>query len=330
MAIEADASVTARWPGLLRHVREAFDARDDIDRCARVTLTLGAAASGRRVDRTPALSPFESIAVEVELPDGRFASRSVSRPEDLAPTLEALLLLPRRDAQVPTTPVASGSGLSSPTIAPPGVPGVSSPSTADVPVHHAPTIPTYDASPSSTPAQGHLRVELSLEAGARFGDGQSSVGVGALSFLDLSAWLVGFEGRLDRYRKLAGPSAGDAQGPPDGAAAALELAVLGGRRVRLDGLALDFLLGLAAAVQGTTTSQTQTPTGTITRSSSSDVPRLLLASRLNVGARSTVHTFVSIDGELGPTRAGGDVVPGAPRLPIWTLGLALGATVGTP
>ena len=39
MVIEADASVSARWPGLLDRVREAFEARDDIDRCARVKLT---------------------------------------------------------------------------------------------------------------------------------------------------------------------------------------------------------------------------------------------------------------------------------------------------
>jgi hypothetical protein len=60
------------------------------------------------------------------------------------------------------------------------------------------------------------------------------------------------------------------------------------------------------------------------------VPRLLLGARVNFSALSTLHTFVGIDGELGPPRAGdGGDIPDAPRLPVWTLGLALGATVGT-
>jgi hypothetical protein len=65
-------------------------------------------------------------------------------------------------------------------------------------------------------------------------------------------------------------------------------------------------------------------------SSTSTVPRFVLGTRLNFGARSTVRAFVGIDGELGPARAGDSVdMPNASRLPIWTLGLALGATVGT-
>jgi hypothetical protein len=189
----------------------------------------------------------------------------------------------------------------------------------------------YDRPPDAA-APSHLRVELSVATGARVGDGQTSLGLGALSFLDLSGWLVGFEGRFDRYQKVGDQKSAtpnDAQGPPDGASAALELAVLGGRRVRLGSVALDFLVGPAAALQGTSTSQVQTQAGTRTQSSSSTVPRLLAAFRLNLAASATLHPFVGLDGELGPARAGDDAPPGAPRLPIWTLGLALGATVGT-
>jgi hypothetical protein len=57
---------------------------------------------------------------------------------------------------------------------------------------------------------------------------------------------------------------------------------------------------------------------------------LLLGARVNFGALSTLRAFVGVDGELGPSRAEPTDVPGAPRLPVWTLGLALGATVGTP
>src|SRR5271167_3698729 len=83
VTIDAEASVSTLWPGLLSHVREAFEGRDDIDRCALVELRVRDA----------------SITVEVVLPDGRSAVRPVSRREDVAPTLEALLLVPQRSAQ---------------------------------------------------------------------------------------------------------------------------------------------------------------------------------------------------------------------------------------
>jgi hypothetical protein len=184
--------------------------------------------------------------------------------------------------------------------------------------------------PASAQHPGHLRVELSVVTGARIGDGQTSVGLGAVSFLDFSGWLVGFEGRADRYRSLAPAEPGppSPERPSDGGA--LELAGLGGRRFRFENVALDLTAGLAKAMQGTTTyvARPSSTGGTITQSSSSTVPRLLLGTRVSFSAQSTLHTFVGIDGELGPSRAGEDV-PGAPRLPLWTLGLALGATVGT-
>src|SRR5882757_5481368 len=64
--IEAGAS---RWPELPGRIHEAFDSRDDVDTCARIKLTL-----------TDAL-----LVVQVVLPDGRRASRSVSRQEDVIP-----------------------------------------------------------------------------------------------------------------------------------------------------------------------------------------------------------------------------------------------------
>jgi hypothetical protein len=184
-------------------------------------------------------------------------------------------------------------------------------------------VPDHDAlAPSSGQPPSRLRIELSVLTGGRIGDGQTGVGLGALSFLDLSGWLVGFEGRVDRYKPLSG-------GPTDGSA--LELAVLGGRRFRFHDLALDVTAGPAAAVQGTATfaARSSVTGNDVTKSSSSTVPRLLLGARVSFSALSTLHTFVGVDGELGPSRAGGIDVPGASRLPVWTLGLALGATVGT-
>src|SRR5262249_30400964 len=165
IAVEAEPSVSARWPGLLGDVRDAFEYRDDIDRCARVKLT----------------HRDNSITVEVVLPDGRSAARSVSGRDDVVPALEALLLVPRRSAQAVERP-----GLAS---APQEAASPSSTSflgARDVPLPGGPPAPDRDAAaPSSEHEPGRLRIELSVVTGARIGDGQTSVGLGALSFLDL-------------------------------------------------------------------------------------------------------------------------------------------------
>jgi hypothetical protein len=305
VAIEATASVTTRWPGLLEEVREAFEARDDIDRCARVALTAHDA----------------SITVEVVLPDGRSAGRPVSRREDVLPTLEALLLVPRRTAQAQPLAALDAASPASPPARSPSKPPEESPRPRAVPSVGA----DRDSSTSSPERRARrVGIELSVLTGARIGDGQSGFGLGALSFVDLSGWLVGFEGRADAYKPLSGGPTGDG---------ALELAVLAGRRFRFHDVALDLTAGGAAAMQGTSTYTSQSPiTGTgFTASSSSTVPRLLLGARVDFGALSMLHTFVGIDGDFGPARVGDTTgIPNVPRLPLWTLGLALGATVGTP
>jgi hypothetical protein len=308
VSLEADAAVSARWPGLARRVHEELDTREDIDRCARIELTC---RDG-------------STAVHVLLPDGRSASRPAPRPEDVVPTLEALLLLPRNEAQPPPLVMDPASGPPSPDTAPPA------PVLAGQVDQGEPPPGAGDVAPRPLARAGaSVGIDLSAAVGARMGDGQAGVGLGALSFLDVSGWLVGFEGRLDRYQKLGPiPPGGAPQGaPPDGGGVALELALLGGRRVRYGSVSVDFVLGAAAAVQGTSTMAMRGPMGAQSQSSSSTVPRLVLASRLNFAARSALRTFVGLDGDVGPARA--DDMPSAPRLPVWTLGLALGATVGT-
>ncbi|HEY5242614.1 MAG TPA: hypothetical protein VIJ22_14140 [Polyangiaceae bacterium] len=302
MDIRGDASLETRWPGLLEDVRAAFDTRGDVDRCARVELRL----------RTG------SVALEIVLPDGRSTTRSVSRREDVVPTLEALLLVPQRIEPLP--PLASESSQPSPPATNPASPPAKVAALGATGVD--PAVAVRDVSvPSPAHASRHLRIELSVATGVRVGDGQMSVGLGALSFLDLSGWLVGFEGRVDRYRML-GPS------PTDGGA--LELAVLAGRRFRFRNVAVDLVAGPAAALQGTASFTSQSASGnTLSESSSSTVPRLLIDTRVTFGALSTLRTFIGVDAGFGPPRAGAIDVPGAPRLPIWTLGLALGATVGT-
>jgi hypothetical protein len=261
------------------------------------------------------VSERNAITVEVVLPDGRSATRSVVRPEDVVPTLEALLLVPQRSAQVETPGLEAPRAASSANPFP-SPQQASSAGTPDV-AFNAP--PERDAlAPQSGRPPSRVRIELSAVTGARVGVGQASAGAGVLSFLDLSGWLVGFQGRADRY---------EAVGSGDWSGWALEFAVLGGRRLRFHGVALDLTTGPGLIPQGTTTLARSTGHG-FTASTSSTVPRLLLGARVSFSPRSTVHTFVGIDGEVGPPRLGDDL-PGAPQLPIWTVGLALGATVGT-
>ncbi len=332
MAVDADARVRGLWPAAAEHVREAFDARDDIDTCARVRLRIGGASDA-------------AIVVQVILPDGRAASRAVARREDVVPTLEALLLVPRQ----PEAESASGS-FEPPVEIQVEVPGASTGPTSSLPgiglqgvqASGTPPVPERDVLtrvPQAVP--GRLGIELSVATGARIGDGQASVGVGALSFLDIRGWLIGFEGRLDRYQGIGGDSG--SQAPRD--MAALELAALGGRRFRFGTLALDLVTGPALALQGASrttvarvATNTPTPTGsvttdTLTSTSNSAVPRLVAGARLSFRARSVLRPFLGFDAEIDPlapfvdNNDPGNVLH---RLPVWTVGLALGATVGTP
>jgi hypothetical protein len=230
------------------------------------------------------------------------------------PTLAALLIVPPPEAQAPP----------------------SEPQATPIPAHDAAADLPPSAPIRSEPDQrSPLRIELSIVSAARIGDGVTSLGLGALAFLDISQWLVGFEGRADHYQyKDGGPSGG-----------ALELAALAGRRFPFGSFALDLVAGPALALGGSSTvtiarsaksSAAASADGaqSIVRESGAGraaVPRLLLKAHVGFGARSVVRGFVGVNGELGPANApppnlSGDEVD---RLPTWSVGLALGATVGT-
>jgi hypothetical protein len=308
MSIEVDASFRARFSDLLERIQSELAARSDVDACARVALRL----EGDRV-----------ITMSVTLPDGRTAARSVTRREDVIPTLQALLLVP-----VPS--------LATPTAAAAAAPAPVAPSAPAAPRRalrlNFRSRPDRDVPPATSGAR-HLGVELSLLTGARVGDGQLGMGVGALSFLEVHGWLLGFEGRADSYRAILG-------GDPE---TALELAALAGRRFDFGGLALDFTAGPAVAMKGLAFSNTTTvarldmsmnavvpPPPPQSDPSSGPVPRLLLGARFGFTPRSVFRTFVGVDGEIGPARVPDDAPAGSARLPTFSLGLALGATVGTP
>jgi hypothetical protein len=300
IAIEPNTAFRERFPDLLERIEGDLRASPDIDACARVELQL---------------RDHDAIDVSVTLPDGRAASRSVGRRDDVVPTLQALLLVPEL-----------------PPVSPPAAP-------AAVPERRVPRLQSapgtdYDVAPAALPPARQLGFELSVITGARIGDGQFGYGVGALSFLEIKSWLVGFEGRADGYRSLAG-------GDPE---TALELAVLAGKRLGLGSMALDLTLGPGVAMKGLAFSDTRVvqasnmssppppPPARSEEPSSGPVARLLFGARLGFRPRSVFRTFIGFDGEIGPARApvAPDDIVSSPRMPAYTVGLALGATVGTP
>jgi hypothetical protein len=298
--IEPDAGMRAQWPDLLQRIDREFSLRPDVDVCARVELRL---------------ESHSVITVSVALPDGRATSRSVTRHDDVIPVLQALLLVPEAPRVVAL--VASPKAPSAPRPA-----RVERTSRTD-----------RDTAPAVAGAR-QLGFELSVLTGARVGDGQLGLGVGALSFLEVRSWLIGFAGRVDSYTPLAG---GDSE-------TALELALLGGKRFDFGRVSLDLSAGPGVAIKGLAFSQTEVvrsddmappspppePPPLHADPSSGPVPRLLLGARLGFSPRSVFRTFVGIDGEFGPTHASPSEVTESARLPSFSVGLALGATVGTP
>ncbi len=303
LTVAADPGLRARLPALVERVESEFAARSDVDTCARVEL------SGNE----------EGISISVMLPDGRATSRRVIRAVDVLPTLEALLLVPEYARAEP------------PEVTPPVVaPAARRPAHArrELLVEHA-DAPDAAAGWRAQPRPRRLGIELSLITGARVGDGQFGVGAGVLSFLEVHGWLLGFEGRVDGYRTLSGSD-------PE---TVLELAALGGRRLHFDSVALDLSAGAALATHAVAFSETETvrvrgdapppPIPPRRERSSGPYPRLLLGARLGFSPRSMFRSFIGIDGEIGPTRSDADAGDSA-RLPAYAVGLALGATVGTP
>ena len=305
LSVETDAAVSERWPGLVREIRGYFASRSEVERCARVTLALR----------------HGQIQVAVISSDGRSAARRVAEREDIVPLLEALLIVPPADAASEPAgeqePLAAESS-TAPELAlssPKKTPATPKPRRAEpVARQLSPAGTDRDAAAAGQPAaSSHFRIELSAVTAARAGDGQASLSLGALSLLDFSSWLVGFEGRGESYSG-------------DRPQATLQLGMLIGKRVQLRAAtALDLLAGPAVLQQGSYTFQSNMM---VPETRSGRLPRLVVASHLNLGQGSVLRGFIGIEGQIGPP-GGDDTEWGPPPLPIWMMGLALGGTVGS-
>jgi hypothetical protein len=300
LAFTVDPSVGRRWPELDEELRQAFTGRDDVDACARVGVRSATSES--------------SLLVEVTLPDGRSATRTVRSRQDVLGTVEALVLLPpaaepASDAQPEALPAAP-----SPRQAPEGT--------------VASTITVRSSPPLPAVSPRRFALELSLGVGAHAGDGQTKLGVGASSLVALAGWLVGFQAEADRYERLS--VAGARTG-------AFVLGLLGGRRLAFGQLAVDLIGGPAVALRGgwsiATAKGSSDATTTPTMESSAGhtfVPRLRFGGRLTVRALSTVRAFIGLEGDIGDVGPEGPPQRGETQgLPTWTVGLTAGATLGT-
>jgi hypothetical protein len=302
VAVETGAGLNARWPDLQERIRQALDGRDDVDVCAHITLRLEQSA----------------IVVEVVLPDGRSAFRSVSRREDVVPTLEALLLLPRERAR------AEHSRASRPVSAVVAVDRTpASAAAASVLVSERAAPPT-----SEPELARRVRIELSVISGARVGDGQLGASLGVLTSVDIAGWLVGFAGTANHYAPVTGGPSADA----------LQLAASAGRRFRFGDTSLDLTAGPALATHGFGSSFTaragdgEVPAaGTPPPPRVSDQPSVRIhgGARVSFRARAFLRPFAGLEADFALTQPI-DLPPEEPRLPTWTAGLVVGATMGTP
>ena len=279
LAVNVDPSVRARWPDLPATIRETFQPRADVDSCARIEVAAQGAA----------------IGVDVVLPDGRTAARSVSRPEDILPALEALLLLPDSAAADHAA-------------------GTTAKREAEAQAASPPTVARLEMPAPSIERPSPFRIEIDMAGDVRGGKGSYGGGIGAL--LDIAHWLLGFQGRIERY------VAADA----GAATMALELIALGGHRFNLGtSRTLDLTLGPAVALPGAAAkvtqmaAQTAPPRVIVSQTNTDQVQvHLILGSRLTFRAQSLLRTFVQVDADVGE-----------PGQPAWSVGLALGAAVGT-
>lgn len=288
--VSADPAVDERWPDLHERVRRGLSGRSDIDRCARVHL--GANGDG--------------VTLQVTLEDGRSATRSVPGSEDVVPGLEALLLLPSPEA---TSAVLKPRATKRP---------------AKQPRHGQAPTAVRDAglAPEVVDDDSGVGVALSFGGGARTGDGQVNSNLGAMAFVSVSDWLMGFDGRAVSYEV---PRSGRIPQP------ALELTAVGGRRFGSGTFGVDLLLGPTLVLQQDVAVHEESA-GRVSHTTTSRVlPRLFAAGRLTIGARSVLSGFVGIEAAAGPSGASDvDAVAALPPLPVWMLGFVVGATVGVP
>lgn len=320
--IRADA-LRGPWASAVAALRRALAERDDVDRC--VELILRPDARG--------------VRVTARLAGGGDATRLIESPDDLGPTILALLLIPPAPPPAPPPPL--------PAVAAPAAP-VALPPVEPAPAPEPPAVERLERVIPAPISAATSRFEIGMAASARWQQ-RLEIGAGGFADISLGPWLVGANGRW-------GKEAGDQVTPAERLAGAggtrvsytarsLELGVELGRRFAVGPVELSALLGprLAAiaphyeplpvpitvinqATGEISTLQFAAPSSRITRVAASLRARWAGSARLKM--TFGIDASFDVDAERGDGRlvANSDMVVliGLPPRSAWGVALTLG------
>lgn len=295
MTVAADTSTTALWPDLKGQIESRFAAEPAVDSCASV-----------RLERLP-----NAIAVEVALTDGRVASRSVARAEDVIPVLEALLLVPEGS---PSESTGSGSAPGPAESASAAADGAPPNATARPPQEDTANAPPGFVPEEAEPRRGRSKVAIELGAlgDVRGGDLPTTLGVGLRSTLELWGWLVGADVRVR-----------NGSGEPT-----YELAGVLGHRFAIRSLELDVFGGPLAELAAPVTSSSG-PAHLAAAPRPDGEPWFTFGSHLRFTPRDTLSAFVGAEGTFGVVGTEDPSPQWTTDDNLWMGAVVLGATVGT-
>jgi hypothetical protein len=257
---------------------------------ARLASHLRALSDLDRCARVTVRPDNTGVSVRITTGDGREAQRHVETVDELLLAAEALLVLPPKPM-----PSAKVSALEVP------------------PVEEKPV------KPEPTNAQ----VELGAGAALRLGGGPLYAGGGISTFAGfaLERWLLTVTARLDAVDGFTSQPA-----PTDFVMQSAAVGVSAGRRLELDPVSLDALLGANVVLE----SQDADDGDREIEGTSGDF-RLAFAVRVSGPRSARVRVFAIGDFEASPSRVRSSryIDHSLPSLPWWSSGLAIGVLWGT-
>jgi len=215
--LRADA-LRGAWARAVVELRRALAERDDVDRCVELIVR----------------SDARGVRVTARLAGGGDATRRIDSPDDLGPTILALLLLPPELPPAPPDP---------PVVTPPVTPVEPPPAPALEPPAMA-RLDRIERLAGPAPAAAPARFEIGIAAGARWQD-RIEIAAGGFADISLGPWLVGANAR---WGQETGDQVIAAERLAGGArvsytARTLELGVELGRRFAIGPVELSALLG---------------------------------------------------------------------------------------
>ncbi len=271
--------LSSNWVDAVQDVRDRLRKNADLDRCAALRFEV----------------VEDSLLIRVTTSNGRKAMRSVTSPQKLISTVEALTVLP------PTLP-----------------PGPAAPDPRDVPDDLVDGPRTAQPSPTST-----AHMEVGAGAAGRLAGAPLYGGGGLATFaqLALEHWLVGVSARWDAVDDTLGvpsPSGFNMQ--------TFEVGIGLGRRTQLGNFNVDAVIGPEVVVESQEAEGIADGLG----GTASDV-RFDFLVRMSVPRAGHSRFYAGVDADVSPSRLRRtkQLDPGLPALPAWSSGLQIGFLWGT-